>query len=84
MWAMNDSPMIHELLAAFIGRTEKTGRLSSTRVEVAAQLDRSRLEVDPIFDEAIEKALIEEDSKYRDYWQLSAEGQLAFDQGLFS
>jgi hypothetical protein len=40
--------------------------------------------VDPIFDQAVEKGLLEEGSTYRDFWQLGPEGQLALDQGLFS
>jgi hypothetical protein len=81
---MSESLVIHDILAAFDARTEKTGRATSTRVEVVGHLGRSRVEVDPIFDEAVEKGLLEEDTKYKDFWQLSAEGQLALDEQLFA
>jgi hypothetical protein len=80
---MSVAPTVHEILSAFADRTERTRTASSTRVEVAAELERPRTQVDPIIDEAIEQGLLGEDPKYKDFWRLTEDGQTALDEQLF-
>jgi hypothetical protein len=75
---------IYDVLGAIDARAQKSGQQFVTRVETATELGVSRIEVDPVFDEAVELGYLAEDPKYKDYWALSDEGQTRLDELIFS
>jgi hypothetical protein len=81
---VSDPLTIYDVLGAVDSRSQKYSQPFVTRVEVARELGVSRIEVDPVFDEAVEEKYVEEDPKNKDYWRLGPEGQTRLDELLFS
>lgn len=73
-----DDLTLWHVLEAFASREARRGTPYSTKTEIATELDRSRLETDPLIDEAISAGHLEENSRYDGYWRLtrSADGFL--------
>ena len=78
-----DPQTVWDVLRAIEERAARRPTPYSTRTEVAHHLGCERPEVEPPFEDAIEKGFLEEHGEYKENWKLSEDGQTALDSTLF-
>lgn len=74
---------VRKILRAVEERETKRMTPYTTRLEVADHLGVSRIETDPLFDDAVENGYLEEDPRYKENWRLSDSGRELLDSELF-